>query len=93
MAISEQPLCDGLRYRGLSHPSEPMEPEDGRLVEILRPPLDFIQQILACPLQATPPVPVLVPSSVSSTAGVQHQQFSYQAGDLWAWAKAKKKLF
>lgn len=76
--ISEQPLCDCSCYCRLPRPCEPSEPEDRRLIKIFGPLPDLTQHILPRPLKTATPVSVLVPSPMSTRAGLQHLRISYR---------------
>ena len=69
-AISEDPFCDCLRDGRFSSPGESIEPEHGGRVQASSPTLDLVQHALACSLQATIPIPMLIPSPMSTVAAV-----------------------
>ena len=59
-AISEHPLRDCLRDRGLSCSGEPVQPVDRRSGEVSSPEIDFVQKSSAGPLKTAIAVVVLV---------------------------------
>ena len=85
-AIGENPFCDRLRDSRFSRPSQSIEPEHGRPVQTPRPTFDLVQHALPRSLQATVPIPVLIPGPMSATATIEHGPFIYP---LSACAKVK----
>lgn len=71
-----------MRDRGFSSPSEPVEPEDGRLPEILGPAFNLVQHAFPSSLEAAVPVPVSVPRSMCTTTTVQNRQFGFETYKL-----------
>ena len=71
-AISEDTLSDGLGDGRLPRPGEPIEPEDGGLVEVFSPRLDLGQDSLARAPEAASAISMLISSSTSAAAAVQH---------------------
>jgi len=77
-AVGEDSFCDRLCDGSLSRSSEPIEPEDGRLAEILGPVLDFVQYALSCSPQTTGPVPVFISSAEGAMTAIQYQCVSFK---------------
>ena len=71
-AVSEDPLANCLGDRGLSGASQPIQPEDGRLLEVFDPRLDLVQDSLPCTPEAALSISMLVPRPRSAAAVVQH---------------------
>ena len=76
--VSEQPFRDGLRDRGLSRPSKPIEPEDGKVFEILGPVPDLAQHVLPGSVKTTFPVPVSISCSMRATTIIQNQRLGFE---------------
>ena len=53
LTVREHPLRDGLRDRTLPRPRQPIQPVDGRLVEISCPEFDLVQDSSTGSLQTT----------------------------------------
>ena len=70
--VSEDALGDGLSDRRLPCPGEPIKPEDGRLVEVFSPRFDLGQDSLARAPEAASAISMLISSSTSAAAAVQH---------------------
>ena len=70
--ISEDTIGDGLSDRRFPRPGEPVQPEDGGLVEVFSPRLDVGQDSLARAPEAASAISMLVSSSTSTAAVVQH---------------------
>ena len=71
-AVSEDMLSDGLSDCRLSRPGEPVQPEDRGLVEIFSPRVDLAQNNLARAPEAASAISMLISSSTSAAAAVQH---------------------
>ena len=77
LTIRVHPLRDGLRDRALPRPSQPVQPEDGGLVEISRPEFDPVQDSSAGSLQTTFAI-AMPPVSLQYTAEtIEGDRFSY----------------
>ena len=70
--ISEDTLGGGLSNRRFPRPGEPVQPEDGGLVEVLSPRLYLAQDSLARAPEATSAISMLISSPTSTAATVQH---------------------
>ena len=70
--VSEDTLGDGLSDRRLPCPGEPVQPEDGGLVEVLSPRLDLAQDSLARTPEAASAISMLISSPTSTAAAVQY---------------------
>ena len=70
---AKEPLANRLGDRRLAGPGEPVQPEDGRLVEVLGPRLDLVQDGLPCTPEAALAISVLISGSRSTAAVVQHR--------------------
>ena len=81
-AVGEQPFCDRLRDRGLSRPSESIEPEDGRPFEILDPALNLIQHTLSSPLETPSPIPMPMSCPMRPMATIQNQFIGFETRRL-----------
>ena len=66
----EHMLCDGLSDCGFPGPSEPVQPEDGRLAGVLGPRLDIAQHCISCPFEATSAVTVTIFGSLCASTSV-----------------------
>jgi hypothetical protein len=53
LSICKHPFCDRLRDGAFPCPSQPVQPEDGRLAEIPCPEFDIVQDSSADSLQTT----------------------------------------
>ena len=72
--ISEDTLGGGLSNRRFPRPGEPVQPEDGGLVEIFSPRVDLAQNNLARAPEAASAISIMPISSLASTvAAVQHR--------------------
>jgi hypothetical protein len=58
--VRGDPFRHRLRNRGLSRPGEPVQPTDGRLVEVEGPEFDLVQYDPASSLQTAVSVPVSI---------------------------------
>ena len=70
--VGEHALGDCLSDRRLPCSGEPVEPEDGGLIEVFGPQLDLIQDRLARAPEATSAISMLISGPTSTTAAVQH---------------------
>jgi len=75
-SICEYPLRDRLRDRGLPSPGQPVQPVDGRLVEIPCPQVDPVQDNSTGSLQATITVTMSVFGRLRTTETVEDDRFS-----------------
>ena len=66
--VGEDPFADRLGDRGLASPSQPVQPEDRRLIEVFGPRLDFAQNAFSGPFEATAAAAVAVLCSLCTTA-------------------------
>ena len=72
LTVSKDPLADCLGDRGLAGPGEPVQPEDGRLIEVFGPCLDLVQHSLSCPSETTAAITMTMLRSLCAAAAVQH---------------------
>ena len=70
--VGEHALSNCLSDRRLPCPGEPVEPEDGGLIEVFGPRLDLVQDRLACAPEAASAISMLISSPTSTTATIQH---------------------
>jgi len=76
--VSEHPSCNGLRDGGFSRPSKTVEPEYGRIVEILDLMLDLVQYGPSSSLQTTVPTAVSISCPMGATATIQNRHFGFE---------------
>jgi len=72
-AVGEHPFRDGLSDGGFPSPGEPVEPKDGRLLGILGPALDLVQDGSSRSLQATVSISMTIFCSPRTGTGIQNQ--------------------
>ena len=70
--IGEDMFSDGLSDRRLPRSGEPVQPEDGGLVEVLSPRLYLAQDSLARAPEAASAISMLISSPTSTAAAVQY---------------------
>ena len=80
--VGKQPFRNRLRDRGLPCPSESVEPEDGRRLEILGPLLDFVQHTLPGPLETARPTPVSITCSMRAVTAIQNRHIGFETRRL-----------
>ena len=75
-SVGEDVLGDGLGDRGLPGPGEAVQPVDGGRVVILGPQFNVVEDVFSGPFQAAGATPVSEFRPLSTSAAVQHRQFS-----------------
>ena len=70
--IGEDTFGDSLSDRRLPCPGEPVQPEDGGLVQILSPRFDLAQDSLARAAEAASAISMLISGPSSTAAAVQY---------------------
>jgi hypothetical protein len=77
--VSEDPLADCLGDRGLASPGEPVQPEDGRFIEVFCPRLDLVKDSLPRTPQTAFAISVFISGPRSAAAAVQYRQVGCRA--------------
>ena len=77
LSTCEYSLRDRLCNGALPRPSQPVQPVERALTEILRPELDLVQNCSARPFKTTPTTAVLIPGPLRAADIVDDSFFSY----------------
>ena len=75
--IGEHTFRDGLSDGRLPCPGEAVQPEDGGCVRVFSPRLDLVQDSFTGSPEATSTISMLISSSASTAAAVQHRYVNW----------------
>ena len=76
LPIREHPLCDRLSDGALPRPSQPIQPVDGRLVEIPGPESDLVQDTPAGSPQTASAIPMPILSGLRTAETIEDSRFT-----------------